>query len=459
MAVLGDAINEGVLVAGGIRIRDFDEAEFDDFWPTERVFRRAAHSKKKKGVDAAVLSVSQGSISAIKKGHPWILSDKETGDPKQFQVGTLVRLEGPREGPEIAARISGSEPLVARVWKNPPSGEQFNETLEGRISEAFARRNRLHDDLRTTAYRVIHGEADGLPGLAVDRLGPVFRLLYSSRCLDLLHDRIIASLRAEGSRVLGAAPSLIEVIQLRNRPQGTLECVRLIEGDLPVEEHRPGFFRVTEAGLSYWVEPGLNETHRPRPGFGLFVDQRINRERVCKNAAGKAWLNLFCHTGAFSVALLRAGASRVVSVDLSRPYLHWLEENLELNGLKDSKHQSIKQDARRYLERLRPADNFDGIILDPPTAASSGRRFWSVKKEVGQLISLCLKSLKPGGELLVTRNDRRAQGKLEVILEEIAKTERIQLAYIKSAPPGPDFPRMKGFPEGDSFQGVLAKRV
>ena len=230
-----------------------------------------------------------------------------------------------------------------------------------------------------------------------------------------------------------------------------------MEGNLPKNDDRPGFFIVEEAGLQYWVEPGLNEIHRPRPGYGLFIDQRVNRERVCGHAKGKRWLNLFCHTGAFSVALLHAGAAEVVSVDLSRPYLHWLEANLDLNSIDKSKHRSIKQDARRYLERLGRGHHFDGIILDPPTAASSGRRFWSVKKEVGQLIGLCFSVLKENGELLVTRNDRRARGKLEGVIEEIAKASKVQLKSVKSAPPGPDFPRIKGFPEGDSFQGVLAK--
>jgi len=89
-------------------------------------------------------------------------------------------------------------------------------------------------------------------------------------------------------------------------------------------------------------------------------------------------LNLFAHTGAFSAAALAGGAREVVSVDLSKPYLDWLETNLARNGLAGSQHQSVRMDARRYLERLDYAEHFDGIVFDPPTAARAGRRFWSV---------------------------------------------------------------------------------
>ena len=169
-------------------------------------------------------------------------------------------------------------------------------------------------------------------------------------------------------------------------------------------------------------------------------------------------MNLFCHTGAFSLAALAAGADEVISVDLSRPYLDVLQRNLEHNGLDARKHQCVKYDAQRYIEKLASGERFDGIILDPPTAAAVGKRFWTVRKRQAELIALCLQRLRPGGHLLACRNDHSAKHSLRDRVFAVAKDAGVGLANVEAAPPGRDFPRLDGFREGDSFEGVLATR-
>ncbi len=212
-------------------------------------------------------------------------------------------------------------------------------------------------------------------------------------------------------------------------------------------------------GCAFAVEPGLAEPTRPRPGVGFFLDQRENRARLAARAArGGRYLNLFAHTGGFSAALLAGGAAEVWSVDLSGPYLAQLEENLERSGLPLERHRSLRRESRRFLSELAPEERFDGIVLDPPTAAASGRRFWSVRRDLEPLAAAALAKLAPGGFLLLTRQDRSGRAGLDALVSRAAESAQVRLQAIEPAPAGPDFPTLRGFPEGAPFEAVLATR-
>ena len=189
------------------------------------------------------------------------------------------------------------------------------------------------------------------------------------------------------------------------------------------------------------------------------MDQRDNRERTAKSEGeGGAWLNLFAHTGAFSVSLLAAGAERVVSVDLSRPYLERLEGNLIANqgrGVDPTLHQAVRGDVRHYLESLGEGETFRGIVIDPPTAAAAGRRFWSIKQDLEPLLSATIERLEGGGTLLVTQNRSGPGLGLDRVLEALCERAGRPLEQISKAPAGLDHPSRKGFPEGDPFEGWL----
>jgi 23S rRNA (cytosine1962-C5)-methyltransferase len=450
---LGDAARDGAPVPGPPRIRCASEPPPAEWWPDESPWLEARP-------DGGPISfrISREARRAIDRGHPWLRPDPDCDDPSAFAPGTLVSLRSGDGGEAAAlARIEGPGEVAARVWSRGAARPRDVPSAEARVAAALAARRRLISPPPggpvTEVFRLVHGEADGLPGWFADRIGPWLRIVVSSRVLDPLRDRLLAALRSQAGALLGFDPSVVEVLYLRPHPEGRLRSVRHVGGP-PVAEP----LWVRERGLEFEVESGLREPDRPRPGFGLFPDMRANRERAARHAArGRRWLNLFAHTGAFSAALLGAGAEEVVSVDLSAPYLEILERNLDRNGLLGARHRCVRGEGRRFLEGLPGRERFAGIVVDPPTAAAAGRRFWSVTRDLEPLLEQAFRHLEPGGWLLAARNDRTGRGgarRLEKAVRRAAGRAGERIARVQDAPPGPDFPRLPAFPEGDPFRAV-----
>jgi len=490
-AILGDAQEGGIALAGGLRLREAGpEPEPDATLPPGLAFPdEPVFPGEREDGERAALRVSDATLRAVGRGHPWILTDTETGDAGRYRAGTLVQLEAAsvlaaraaqaderrgrarrgagrdeRAAPAapglVLARIEGPGPLAARVWEPRLLPGQRPRSVEARVADALARRRALLAGGATDCLRLVHGEADGLPGLAIDRVGPLLRVLVSGRCCEPVLERVVDAVAAALRPFLGADPPIVRVLHLRERPPGRFACVSLLRGALPPDAlDAEGRVTVSERGLRFLADPGLGAPEQPSAAYGFFPDQRENRARLAAVAAGGRWLNLFAHTGAFSAALLAAGAASVTSVDLSGAYLRWLESNLACNGLADARHVSHRGDGRRFFERLAPDERFDGIVLDPPTAAAAGRRFWSVRRDLPALVEAALARLAPGGWLLVTRNDRSGRGRLADLVREAAVRSACPVGALDDAPPGEDFPSLRGFPEGDPFEGVLFRRA
>jgi 23S rRNA (cytosine1962-C5)-methyltransferase len=163
------------------------------------------------------------------------------------------------------------------------------------------------------------------------------------------------------------------------------------------------FFIAKEAGLSFRINlTDYLDT-------GLFLDHRITRGMVRDEAKDKRVLNLFCYTGSFSVYAAAGGAARVDSVDLSRTYLTWAEENMKLNT---SAPQSnfIHADVKQWLDEA-PVGYYDLVVMDPPTFSNSKRMkdFLDIQRDHAELINQVLRVLRPGGVLYFSTNYRKFQ--------------------------------------------------
>ena len=459
--LLGDSLYGGIALPGGLRLYNrsirIESEGLDVCLPEPPRFGLPIDPEHffPPEDEQVELIVSKASVFALGQGHPWILTDSETSDVGGYRPGPLAQVRD-RSGREAGScRIEGTGRVAARAWslsgaRDRPGG------VDRRVARALRRREALLADLGdTNAFRLIHGEADRLPGLAVDLLAGQLRVLLLSRSAEPLVEPVLDALFARIGEWLEVAPPAVLVTHLLTPAKGELLRVRALRGN---PDSKPVWAR--ERKLEFEVSSGLDEPFRSRPGVGLYLDQRSNRKRIARiigDQRGGRWLNLFAHTGGFSIAALAAGADQVVSVDLSRSYLAQLERNLARNRLIQDKHSSVRLDARRYLSRLGQRERFEGIILDPPTASATGQRFWSLRKQLVELIALCLPRIAPGGHLLICRNDHGNRKPLKEQIERAGRACGVRPAAIEAAGPGLDFPALKGFPEGNAFEGVLAR--
>lgn len=177
------------------------------------------------------------------------------------------------------------------------------------------------------------------------------------------------------------------------------------------------FFEVEESGLKFKVN--LSDYL----DTGLFLDHRITRNMVRELSKGKRVLNLFCYTGSFSVYAAAGGAASITSVDLSKTYLQWAEENLQLNQLQDqNKYHYVHADVKQYLDTLKP-DSFDLVIMDPPTFSNSKRMkdFLDIQRDHVEMLNKTLNALSSDGIFFFSTNSRRFVLESEKINSEAIK--------------------------------------
>lgn len=174
------------------------------------------------------------------------------------------------------------------------------------------------------------------------------------------------------------------------------------------------FFEVQEGGLQF--EVNLTDYL----DTGLFLDHRITRGLVQKEAKGKDVLNLFCYTGSFSVYAAAGGARKVVSADLSNTYLDWAKRNMALNGFSGMQFEFVRVDVLQWLPGL-PPESFDIIILDPPTFSNSKAMedILDIQLMHAQLINTCLDKLRQGGVIYFSTNARKFNMDTDAILGKV----------------------------------------
>ncbi|HVM88554.1 MAG TPA: class I SAM-dependent methyltransferase [Puia sp.] len=162
------------------------------------------------------------------------------------------------------------------------------------------------------------------------------------------------------------------------------------------------FFIVEEQGLKFAVNL------KDYLDTGLFLDHRITRNMVRLEAKDKQILNLFCYTASFSVYAADGGAANVISVDLSKTYLKWAEENFKLNGFTDkTKYHFVHADVKQYLDQL-PKDQFDLVIMDPPTFSNSKRMddILDIQRDHVELLNKTLRAMKKDAVMYFSNNLR-----------------------------------------------------
>ena len=317
-------------------------------------------------------------------GHPWVFSNEIRMDAaaKALRPGTLVRLLA-EHGEAIGVACFNPHPLIAaRLITRAPETRIDEPFLAERLRRALNVRERM---LPAPFYRLVHAEADGLPGLVIDRYG----------------DALVLQANAAGMEAL--TPLLLEALDRVLAPQAVLlrndSPVRALEGLRPEVRWAKGALtgpvELVENGARFPVELG----HGQKTGW--FFDQRENRAMVASLASGARMLDLYCYGGGFAVEAALAGAGEVVAVDRSEAALAAAARAAEINGVAD-RCRFERGEAFDRLQRLREAgERFDIVVADPPAFVKSKKELAQGAKGYRKLVRLAAPLVSPGGFLFI----------------------------------------------------------
>lgn len=271
------------------------------------------------------------------------------------------------------------------------------------LNVALQRRVSLVQSGVTDAFRVVNGQADDLPGLVIDKFGPVLIVqLHEGRgtmSLDALRQPIERLLHKLGGR----AAYLKQFVKDRNSAAANVDAGH--QNALPwIGEPVERELVIHENDMRFLI--------RPYDGFsvGLFLEHRENRRRVRESSHDRAVLNLFAYTCGFSVAAALGGAREVTSVDLAKKMLEWGRANFRENGLDDSRHLFFCTDTFDFFKRAaRQGRRYDLIVMDPPTFSRMRRpaRVFELEARLPDLFSAAVALLNKGGTLFFATNHRQ----------------------------------------------------
>lgn len=383
-------------------------------------------------------TVGPESVRMLELGHPWIIADAWTKRWPAGAAGDLVELTDEQGRFLATALYDPADRIVARVLARQRL--RLDRTWLVKQIQAAVQLRQAHADLGdSTAYRLVNGEGDGLPGLTVDRYGDYLLVqLYATGWrphLKLVTDALQELLAPAG-------------IYEKSRPQRTRELEAVSEtkkyGRLLAGVPAPDPLEVRENGLNFLVslERGLNA--------GLFLDQRNNRRDLMARAKGKRLLNLFSYTGSFSVAAAAAGASLVTSVDASSTYTDWARANFGANRLNPKRHEFIVGDCLAVLHDLaRQGKGYDIILMDPPSFSTTARSRFTTRGGTSDLVAAALPLLSTGGLLIASSNHQKVD--VADYLKELrrgALQGGSELRVISLSGQPEDFPYPVTFPEG-----------
>jgi 23S rRNA (cytosine1962-C5)-methyltransferase len=317
-------------------------------------------------------------------GHPWIYSNEIVMDAgaKALPRGSLVRLLR-ADGTALALGFFNPHTLIAaRVLTRRLDATIDAEFFAGRLERALALRDRLYG---RPFYRLVHAEADGFPGIVVDRFGDNLVAQINCAGMELLLPEIIEAFE----RVLQPSAVLLRADSPARKQEGLPEYVKLAKGEIegPVE--------LEENGVRYLVD--LRQGQKT----GWFYDQRENRAVVARLAQGATLLDVYSYAGGFALAAAASGASEVTILDRSDAALALAEKAAHLNGVA-ARCRFRRGEAFEELERLgRAPQRFGVVVADPPAFVKSKKELKQGARGYRKLARLTAALVEPGGLLFI----------------------------------------------------------
>ncbi len=390
----------------------------------------------------------------VEQGHPWIYAEEVIREEGTCENGALVDAVS-EQGKYLGTGFVSRESKIRVRLVSRNANDRFDEAFwKRRIEYAWNyRKTVMGGDV--SCCRVIFGEADGFPGLTVDR----FSDLLVTQTLSVGMEKIKAMLFPLLAEVLRADGQTIRGIYERNDVAiRALEGMEQNKGWFCLSGERPPESTVTEIcenGVYYSVDVENGQK------TGFFLDQKYNRLAVAKLAKGKRVLDCFTHTGSFALNAAAGGAESVTAVDISASAVEMAKANAARNGLQDKIH-FLNADVFDLLPALAEEGKkpFDFIILDPPAFTKSRKTVNSAERGYKEINLRALKLLPRGGYLATASCSHFMPAELFVkMLRSAALDAGVELRQIEARQQSPDHPILWNVPETDYLKFYLFQVV
>ena len=385
------------------------------------------------------------------QGHPWIYAQEIMSKSAEPENGSLADAVG-ENGRYIGTGLYSRESKIGLRLISRNANDRFDEAFwRRRVNYAWSyRRTVMGRD--ASCCRVIFGEADGFPGLNVDRFSNILVTQTLSVGMERLKDVIFPLLVA----VLRESGETIDGIYERNDV-----AIRALEGleqgrgwyELPGETHPDSTVtEICENGIYYAVDFENGQK------TGFFLDQKYNRLAVERLAAGRRVLDCFTHTGSFALNAAMGGAEHVTAVDVSEAAIAMARDNARRNGMED-RMDFVAADVFDLLPELKKGE-YDFIILDPPAFTKSRRTVGRAEKGYKEINLRALRALPRGGYFATASCSHFMPSGLFVkMLRSAALDAGVELRQIEARQQAPDHPILWNVPETDYLKFYIFQVV
>lgn len=400
------------------------------------------------------ITITSKGEAALVGGHPWVYEGEVTGLSGPVSDGQLVDVIS-RRGSWLGCGFFNSRSRIrVRVLSRNPNDRFDRAFWRRRIQYAWDYRKTVMGPEDSRCCRVIFGEADGFPGLTVDRFESV--LVAQVLCLGMelikeeLFSLLLEVLRSDGQDVVGVYErNDVAIRELEGMEQG--------KGWHPVDgEKAPDFTAVDieENGIRYTVDFENGQK------TGFFLDQKYNRQAVAKLARGRTVLDCFTHTGSFALNAARGGAKHVTAVDVSEFAVACARENARRNGLSDVM-ECVAANVFDLLPQLeQQPKRYDFIILDPPAFTKSRKTTQRAMTGYKEINYRAMRLLPRGGYLATCSCSHFATEELFLkMLRSAAKDAGVQLRQIEARQRCCDHPILWGVEETNYLKFYLFQVV
>jgi 23S rRNA (cytosine1962-C5)-methyltransferase len=386
-----------------------------------------------------VILLKGGEHRRVAAGHPWVFSNEVVMDAaaKAIAPGSVVSVAS-HDGRVLGTALFNPHSLIAaRLLSRDPAAAIDRGFFAERLQRAAALRDRLFE---RPFYRLVHAEADGFPGLVIDRFGDGLVLQANSAGMERLLPELLAAL----DEVMSPRAVMLRNDSPARKLEGLADESRWAKGGLE------GPIELVENGVRFLADLGAGQK------TGWFFDQRENRASVARLAAGARVLDVYCYTGGFAVQAAAAGAAAVLGIDRSEPALALAARAAALNGAEAS-CRFERGDAFGALEGLAAqGERFDIVVADPPAFVKSKKELNQAARGYRKLARLAAGLVRPGGFLFIAScsHHMTAENFGEQTARGLGDADRGG-RILRASGAGPDHPVHPSLPETAYLKALL----